>query len=198
MTICQRTFVILCGLALLGLPLGSAATEATNSHPVQILDLAGIPVDPLRAGPARLRVFFFVSVDCPISNRYAPEVRRFCEKYTAQGVEFTLVYCDVDTTPKAIRRHLKEYQYPCPALRDPKQALARLAQIRITPECAVFNAAGQILYHGRIDNRHADFGRMRPAPTQRELQDALDAALAGRTPACTNMPAVGCRLPELP
>ena len=198
MTICRPILSILCALALLGPWMLDAAAAATNALPLRVLDLDRVPVDPLHATTARLRVFFFVSTDCPIANRYAPEVRRFCEKYQAQGVDFSLVYCDADTTPKAIRRHLKEYQYPCPALRDPKQALARLAQIRVTPECAVFNAAGHLLYHGRIDNRHADFGQTRPAPTQRELQDALEAALAGRTPACTNMPAVGCRLPKLP
>ncbi len=198
MMICRRVFVILGGLVLLGPAALSADTDQATSPAVRVLDLDGLAVNPLRATTARLRVFFFVSTECPIANRYAPEVRRFCEQFTAQGVEFSLVYCDADTTPEAIRLHLKAYAYPCPAWRDPKQDLARLAHIRVTPECAVFHPDGQLLYHGRIDNRHADFGQMRPAPTQRELQDAIVAALAGRAPPCAHMPGVGCRLPELP
>ena len=197
MTMSRQPIAILCGLALL-VSAGRSVAEATNPPPVRVLNLDGLSIDPFRTTAARLKVFFFVSTECPIANRYAPEVRRFCEKFGAQGVDFALVYCDADTTPAAIRQHLKEYRYPCAALRDPKQALARLAHIQVTPECAVFNAAGQLLYHGRIDNRYADFGRARPEPTQRDLQDALAAALVGRAPAGTNQPAVGCRLPELP
>ena len=53
-------------------------------------DLAGQPVDPLANQHARAIVFVFLSADCPISNRYAPELRRLQEKFAPLGVRFWL------------------------------------------------------------------------------------------------------------
>ena len=66
------------------------------------------------------------------------------------------------------------------------------------PEGAVFTPAGRLAYHGRIDNRVADFGKERPAPTQRDLHDAIEAVLAGKNPRSASEPAVGCRIAHLP
>ena len=66
----------------------------------------------------------------------------------------------------------------------------------MTPESAVFNAAGRLVYHGRIDDRVVDFGKERPAPTQRDLHDAIEAALAGKKPRSASAPAIGCRIPD--
>ena len=60
---------------------------------VRVRDLDDRAINPLKA-PAgtKAMAFVFVSVECPISNRYAPEVRRLYEKFTAQGITFSLVY----------------------------------------------------------------------------------------------------------
>jgi len=155
-------------------------------------------VDPFAPGKARLKVFFFVSIECPISNRYAPEVRRYCEEFAPKGVEFALVYSDPDVPVSSIRKHVAEYRYPCPAWRDPKHELMHRARVRIVPECAVFTGSGRLIYHGRIDNRYVDFGQTRPAPNQRELQEAIQGYLRGTPVPVTGPPAVGCPIPELP
>ena len=84
-----------------------SATEASIAQrppsldrPVILLDLEGQSVDPLERGEARARVFVFVRTDCPISNRYAPEIKRLHERYRDQGVAFDLVYVD----PKQVFR----------------------------------------------------------------------------------------------
>src|SRR6059036_2809341 len=69
---------------------------------LQLLDLAGQTVDPFRASDAKAIVFVFVSNDCPISNRYAPEVRRLYEKFAPKGVMFWLVHPNTDETAEAI------------------------------------------------------------------------------------------------
>ena len=60
---------------------------------VLVQALSGAPVDALQA-PAGTKaiVFLFTSTDCPISNRYAPEVRRIAEAFGSKGVVFRLVY----------------------------------------------------------------------------------------------------------
>ena len=106
---------------------------AHAADPVRIESLSGAAAEPLRfeAG-VRAAVFVFVSVDCPISNRYAPEVRRLHDTFGTQGVKLTLVYPNPAEGAAAIRGHLKDYSYPVDALRDPRQAFAKHAGVTIT------------------------------------------------------------------
>ena len=164
---------------------------------VRLLDLDDRAIDPFKA-PAGTKalVFVFVSVECPISNRYAPEVRRLHEKFAAQGVEFSLVYPNPMEPVAAIRRHLKDYSYPMRALRDPRQELARIAGATITPEAAVFDGRGRVLYRGRIDDRYVSLGVERPVATRRDLDEALTDIVAGKAPHQATTQAVGCYIAD--
>ena len=52
------------------------------------VDLQGRAVDPLANAEARLSVLVFLRSDCPISNRYAPEIRRLHARFAPRGVAF--------------------------------------------------------------------------------------------------------------
>jgi hypothetical protein len=170
-----------------------AVVHATAASPVRVETLAGKAVDPLQASPdVRASVFVFVSVDCPVSNRYAPEVKRLHDAFSSQGVRFTLVYPNPAESVATINDHLKAFSYPVDALRDPKHALVKEAGITITPEAAVFTPDGQLAYRGRIDDRYVNLGVERPAPTRRDLAEALTDVLAGKPVREARTQAVGC------
>src|SRR5436190_5313008 len=59
--------------------LTASNTDKASSSALSVFDLSGHPVDPFAAPGAKATVFIFISTDCPISNRYAPEIRRFEE-----------------------------------------------------------------------------------------------------------------------
>jgi len=159
-------------------------------------DLDGKPRDPFAAARGRVLVLLFLRTDCPISNRYAPLLETLSGKYRGKAV-FWLVYPDRAETPSQIKTHLEDFHYSIPALRDTRHALVKRAQATITPEAAVFDFAGRLLYHGRIDNRYEDFGRARAAATTHELDHAISAALAGRRPTPDHANAVGCYISDL-
>ena len=179
-----------------GSALPAAKTVQASSSAFTVLDLAGHVLDPFDATDAKAIVFIFISPDCPISNRYAPEIRRVEEKFARSGVRFWLVYADADTSPDAIRKHLKDYHLPQQVLRDPRQTMVRLAQARVTPEGAVFLPGRQLVYHGRIDNRYADLGKERPEATQHDLEEVLKAIVQGKPVPYSTAKAVGCYIPE--
>src|SRR5262245_13486991 len=160
--------------------------------------LAGAPVDPLQA-PAGTKaiVFIFTSTECPISNRYAPEVRRLAETFGSKGVVFRLVYPDPADKALAIRTHMAAFSYAgvVEALRDPDHALVAFTKATVTPEAAVY-ANGRVVYHGRIDDRYVDLGVERPAATVHDLGDALGAILAGTPIAHAVTQAVGCYIAD--
>ena len=150
-------------------------------------------VDPFESlDDSRAVAFVFVSVDCPISNRYAPEIRRLHNRFTARAVSFRLVYPNPAESVEMIRRHLKEYDLPGLALRDPKQELARFVNASITPEAAVFDRQRKRVYLGRIDDRYVTLGLQRPAATRHDLEEALTDTVEGRRVREATTQAVGC------
>jgi hypothetical protein len=176
----------------------SAAAGVPAEQGLTVRDQAGREVDPLGPGPD-IRAFVFVRRDCPVTNRYAPELERLRQRFAAIGlppVVLFLVYVDPADTPSLVEAHRREYAMTLPWLLDPKHELARLAGATITPEAAVYgpwtDGHRTRLYVGRIDDRFLDVGRTRPAAARHELADALDAAVAGRAPAPAGGPAVGC------
>jgi len=167
------------------------------SSPVLLYDLEGQKIDPLRNTKSAANVFLFTRTDCPISNRYAPVVRRLHEEFSPQGIEFWLVYPDPAQSPKTIHQHLKEYSYPCRALHDPQHTLVERTQVTVTPEAAVLLPNGDVAYRGRIDNRYTDFGISRPEATEHDLKNALTAILAGQSIKNNLTTAVGCYISDL-
>jgi|SRR5580692_996875 hypothetical protein len=160
------------------------------------LDLAGNPRDPF-ATPAEVRVFVFVRTDCPITNRYAPELKRLWDEFVANGVRFWLVYPDPSETTGKIQNHVLEYSFPGLPLRDPKHELVKRAHADTAPEAAVFDAKGALVYHGRIDDLWVTAGRARPMPTTHDLEDAIAAALSGQPLKQAETRAVGCSLADV-
>jgi thiol-disulfide isomerase/thioredoxin len=160
------------------------------------VDLAGNPVDPLKSSAGKVVVLVFVRTDCPVSNRYAPTIQRLSAQHLDR-VAFWLVYPGKSESPEAIRKHQQDFGYKLPALRDLQHALVKQSQVQITPEVAVFDANRRLVYHGRIDNLYEDFGRARSAATTHELDDAIQAAINGKTLPVDAAPGVGCYISDL-
>jgi hypothetical protein len=176
----------------------NSATTSTKDHaaPPGVCDLRSRPMNPFENPQKKATVLIFVRADCPISNHYAPEIQRLHGKYTSQGLAFWLVYSDPDTPETEITDHLKDYQLTVPALRDPQHALVKRAGATVTPEAAVFLADGRQVYCGRIDDRYADFGKERLAPTRRDLDEVLASITKNKTITPSRTKAVGCYIPD--
>jgi hypothetical protein len=163
---------------------------------VQIL--GGERIDALQAPPnTKAIVYLFTSTDCPVSNRYAPEVRRLEQTFAAKGVRFRLVYPSHFESDAAVRDHMALFAYgSLEAVRDPSLALVRFTGATITPEAVVI-MDGKVVYRGRIDDRFVDLGVERPAPTTHDLADALASIVDGRPIARPTTQAIGCYIADL-
>jgi len=173
--------------------LRTLAIAALAVASVRVPNLDGTLVDPLQSAPGtKATVFLFVSTDCPISNRYAPDVRRLHDTYTKDGVVFWLVYPNPADSIADIREHLASFKYADAALRDTKHDLVKFAGATITPEAAVYDGKGTLKYRGRIDDRYSAVGIEKAMATKHDLQDAIAATLAGKPVARRFTQAVGC------
>jgi hypothetical protein len=169
---------------------------ASSAAQKTAFDLAGNPVDPLKTAAGKVVVMVFVRTDCPVSNRYAPIIQRLSAAHAGK-VMFWLVYPSKTESAEVIRKHERAYGYKLPALRDPQHVLVKESQVQITPEVAVFDAGQHLIYHGRIDNLYEDIGRARSAATTHELEDAIAAALGGKSLAADATHGVGCYISDL-
>ena len=132
--------------------------------------------------------------DCPISNRYVPEIRRLAAEFSSKSIRFWLVHPDADESAEAIKAHAREYALTLGILRDPKHDLVHRAQVRVTPEAAVFLPNRRLVYHGRIDNWYVELGQSRPAATEHDLKNTLQAILQGRPVPTATTRAIGCSI----
>lgn len=169
----------------------------SRSRTMLLPDLEGRLIDPFQPANVKARVFIFLSNECPIANRYAPEIRRLYAQFASNAIPFWLVHPDPGETVASIAKHMKDYQLTCGVLRDPQHVLVKRSKVRMTPEAAVFGADGRLLYHGRIDNWYVDFGKARVAATQHDLQNALEAIVEGKPIRVKATRAVGCYIPKL-
>ena len=166
------TFVLSCGLA-----------AAAGSGPFNT--------------PAKARVLLFVRTDCPLTNRYAPELQRISQEFSSQGVTFWLVYPGKSELEKDIATQVSEYHLPGTVLRDPTLELVKRSHATVAPEAAVFDAEGKLCYRGRIDDRWSDFGKGHQTAQTHDLEDAIAAVLAGKPVAHPETHVVGCALADV-
>jgi hypothetical protein len=173
-----------------------ANPPTAESIKVRGFALDGRPIDPF-ARAARANVFLFVRTDCPITNRYAPELARIAQEFSGEDIKFWLVYADRTETVEAIEKHVSEYHLPGTALRDPQHHLVAFAHVTVAPEAAVFDRRGHLEYHGRIDDRYVEVGKARAAAQVHDLEDAVRDVLAGKPVPHPETRAVGCSLADV-
>lgn len=143
-------------------------------------------------------VLFFLGTECPVSNGYAPEMERLARTYRSQGLLFYGVHADPDVTAEIAASHAADYHLTFPVLLDPGQNVAAQAGVRVTPEAVVLAPGGEVLYHGRIDDRYTTEGRRRPQGVTHDLETAIRAVVADEMPVVTETRAFGCPLPPGP
>jgi thiol-disulfide isomerase/thioredoxin len=158
-------------------------------------DVSGVQRNPLNTSDHVATVLLFIAPDCPISNGYAREITRIASAYEHKGVALYAIHSDPRVSSEAARKHASEYGYGFPVLLDPNQTLAHHVRATVTPEAAVLDRAGNVVYLGRIDDTFYSFGRRRDTPTTHELRDALVAVIEGRPVATATAPPIGCEIP---
>ena len=189
-----RLFVLLSGFTL------TAAAAESHSNLFRIRTLADsegrIHQFGLNSG-CKAIVFVFLGSECPISQRYVPELNRIAALHRTNAVEFYGVISAHSMTSARIGAFVKEYSIAFPVLVDGDLRLARWLRPTHVPEAYVLKPDGDLMYHGRIDNGYESIGRQRTVVTHRELRDAISALLAGQTPARMFAQPVGCYFEEL-
>jgi hypothetical protein len=92
---------------------------------------------------------------------------------------------------------IKTYNLKIPAVLDPEFRLTKHTGALVTPEAFLADPFGEIIYRGAVDNWMYETGRKRPFPTEHYLRDAINSALAGKSPHPAETQAYGCLIEGL-
>jgi hypothetical protein len=170
------------------------AACGTHAPSGDLLDVDGRPVAASLGSAATVLVF--LATDCPISTRYLPELAGLRVRFADAGVVFEAIYPGAGEHADEVRSHAAELGSGFLALRDPQHVLVARVDATVTPEAAVLDRSGVVVYRGRIDDQFVDFGKARAAATRHELADAIEAVLAGKPPAPASGPPIGCGIAD--
>ena len=86
--------------------------------------------------------------------------------------------------------HAKKHGFTFPVLKDDGNRVADLYGAQKTPEVFVVDPKGNLLYHGRIDERQDDPKSVKSP----DLRNALEAILAGKPVPAAETKAFGCSI----
>lgn len=178
---------------------GLLAAEQLGEVPVELRmkSIHGELVQPLRCvNGQRAAVLIFITTDCPIANRYAPELERLRTDFEGKGVKLTLVQVGPELADDKAREHAAQFSLRAAIVVDRKHQLVGATGATVTPEAVVVDAAGRIRYRGRIDDWFTDFGKSRRKPSRRDLRIALQSVLEGAPVSIPVTPAIGCLIPK--
>lgn len=131
----------------------------------------------------------FTCNTCPVAQAYESRLIKLANDYKDKGV--AIVAINVNENPgndlDAMKRHAEEKGFTFAYLKDPSQETGRQFGATCTPHVFLLDAQQKIVYMGAIDDS------MDPSSVKHHsLQDAIDAALAGKKPTVTKTRQFGC------
>jgi peroxiredoxin len=138
-------------------------------------------------------VVIFVGTECPINNAYFPHLIELQREYEGKGVQFLAINANRQDSAARVAEHARKFAVNFPVLKDEKNVIADRFGAARTPEAFLLDADRVVRYQGRIDDQHG-IGFNRPKPTRRDLGEALDEVLAGKSVSQATVPVAGCRI----
>lgn len=164
-------------------------TAAVEPPAFQLSTLKGATVQYSDLKGAKATVLAFMGIKCPISQAYQARMSRLFADYTAKGVAFVFVDANANESAGEIEVYATQARLPFPVYKDYNNRAADLLGAQTTPEMFLLDPAGEVRYHGAIDDATNE-ARVKT----RGLRDALDAVLAGKEPKVKELKAFGCVL----
>jgi peroxiredoxin len=186
---------------LIVLTLAASSTSAQSGFPVgsklqgfSLPDMGGQTksFDDLKG--ANGAVFVFLSAQCPVVKAYNERIVKLADDYKSKGINVIGINSNATESLDWVKSHADEnYKgasgHKFSILIDKRNVWADKLAASVTPEVLFFNAKGELLYRGAIDDDRSG-GNIKI----NYLRDALEANLAGKAIAKTSANAFGCTI----
>jgi peroxiredoxin len=138
----------------------------------------------------------FICNHCPFVKHIRSELANLGKTYSEKGVGIVAINSnDVanypDDSPANMAKEIAEAGYVFPYLYDETQEVAKTYHAACTPDFFLFDGDRKLAYRGQLDDSRP--GNDLPV-TGKDLRAALDAVIAGQSPASDQQPSIGCNI----
>jgi peroxiredoxin len=171
----------------------SLKTFSQNISSIEIETIDGKPFSGLHPQvQPKATVIIFLLADCPACENYALTLNKMNAKYGGNGIEFYGVFPGNYSTKEELTEYKNTYKVSFPLLLDKEKKLVKALKARVAPQAVVLDVNSKVVYSGRIDDWMYAVGKKRTVIAHHELQDAIDAIVAGKDIAVKTSIPVGC------
>jgi len=136
-------------------------------------------------------VLFFTCNSCDVATEYEDRILALAKKYAGPKDRTAFVAVNVNKIPEdsleEMKKRAEEKKFTFPYLFDETQQLAKAYGATSTPEFFVLNRDRKVVYMGGFDDSSNE-----KTVKNRFLEEALKAAVAGKSPKTTETVAIGC------
>jgi peroxiredoxin len=141
-------------------------------------------------------VVAFICNHCPFVIHLKTALASFGRYCAEHGVKMVAISSNDATTypadaPERMAEDAATFNYPFPYLYDESQAVAKAFDAACTPDFFTFDRQGRLAYRGQFDDSRPGNGKV---VTGEDLRSAVDALVAGRSPALDQKPSIGCNI----
>jgi peroxiredoxin len=166
--------------------------QVALGEPVKDFQLRAVSGESFGLGQFRgnVVVIVFWSAECPVSTEYDAFFNALSERYSEWRIVVLGIDSNVHYGQDEIVTAVAERGVRFPILRDADASIADYFGALTTPHVFIVDAEGRLAYAGAVDDRTF----RQPEATVNYVDQALDALLAGETPAATETQPYGCTI----
>jgi len=174
---------------------------------VAVLSATGAPAEPLEIGGRvpefggrtpdgqafslsgalrshRAVAVVFLSTLCPYARSYGAHLEELGKRYGSQGLVLIGVNSNVREGAEEVGADARRRGYTFPILKDADHSIADALGANVTPEAFVIDGGQHLRYQGRVKSKQG----------ATDLEDAVDAVIAGRRVKTPVAKAYGCAI----
>lgn len=183
MTWAQAGFVL---LAFVGLSRPGEALEVGQTVPaLSARSLDGVSFSLNQGLPGHRTVaVVFLSTLCPYARLFGAHLGELERQYGDRGLLLVAVNSNSRESAAEVVADARRRGYGFPMVKDADHSIADALGARVTPESFLIDAYGRLRYRGRVKSKQG----------ATDLQDAVEAVLAGREVKTPVAKAFGCAI----
>ena len=140
-----------------------------------------------------LVVLAFLGTECPLAKLYSRRLDDLHQQYREKGVKVIGIDSNKQDSIAELEAFVRRQELTFPVLKDVGNRLADVLKVERTPEVFLLDRDRVVRYHGRIDDQYG-VGYSRSEPNRMDLQNAVDALLAGNPVEVPETEVVGCHI----
>lgn len=171
------------------LPLG------TQAPAFRLPDTSGktVSTDDFKGAAALLVVF--MCNHCPYVKHLRPALAQLARDYAPRGVAVVGINSNdaanyPDDNPAKMAEEVKSAGYIFPYLYDESQDVAKAYRAACTPDFYLFDNEQRLVYRGQFDDSRPGGA----TASGKDVRQALDAVLAGKSVSSNQKPSIGCNI----